>query len=366
MDEEFTLSTKSNTLKFLKSPLKFSSIEKIYDFTVEEWKSNYKQIILNIQSKFKEQIIIRSSAIGEDSKTNSFAGAYDSILNIDTKITEQIIQAINSVIDSYHVQGNLNLQNQILVQNQTSNISLNGVLFSRNENNGSPYYTINYEKGSSTTNVTHGKTNNVIKIFRDVDFSILTTEWKLLFKSIEEIEEILDLDYLDIEFAITKSNEVVIFQVRPITTINSEYDIPQIQLIKNEIDLCKTLFLKSGNDQIEKSPFATLVKENAKWIASRQNPKSLTLNYLNYKKSQSDDRNYLTKFDEIKNYKNELKFEFISNDEESIEKSKEISERRERWGRILQSDFQLNEGLKVLDNLKSRVINKKSIIANKD
>jgi hypothetical protein len=249
MDEEFTFSTKSNTLKFLKSRLKFSSIEKIYDFTVEEWKSNYKQIILNIQSKFKEQIIIRSSAIGEDSKTNSFAGAYDSILNIDTKITEQIIQAINSVIDSYHVQGNLNLQNQILVQNQTSNISLNGVLFSRNENNGSPYYTINYEKGSSTTNVTHGKTNNVIKIFRDVDFSILTTEWKLLFKSIEEIEEILDLDYLDIEFAITKSNEVVIFQVRPITTINSEYDIPQIQLIKNEIDLCKTLFLKSENDQ---------------------------------------------------------------------------------------------------------------------
>ncbi len=124
--------------------------------------------------------------------------------------------------------------------------------------------------------------------------------------------------------------------------------------------------IKSGNDQIEKSPFAILVKENAKWIASRQNPKSLTLNYLNYKKSQSDDRNYLTKFDEIKNYKNELKFEFISNDEESIEKSKEISERRERWGRILQSDFQLNEGLKVLDNLKSRVINKKSIIANKD
>ena len=249
MNQEFTFSTKSNTLKFLQSQLKLSFIEKIYDFTVEEWKSNQKQIISDIQSKFKEQIIIRSSAIGEDSETNSFAGAYESVLNVDSKLSDQIIQSINSVIDSYHVQGNLNLQNQILVQNQTCDIHLNGVLFSRNENSGSPYFTINYEKGSSTTNVTHGKTNNVIKIFRDIDSNILTTEWKLILKSIEEIEQILDLDYLDVEFAITKSNKVVIFQVRPITTIKSQYDFPEIKLIKNEIDLCKTLFLKSGNDQ---------------------------------------------------------------------------------------------------------------------
>jgi glutamine kinase len=249
MNKDFTFSTKSNTLKFLKSRLKFSSIEKIYDFNVEEWESNPKQIISNIQSKFKSKIIIRSSAIGEDSETNSFAGAYDSILNIDSKLSDQIIQAINSVIDSYRVQGNLNLQNQILIQNQTSNIFLNGVLFSRNENNGSPYFTINYEKGSSTTNVTHGKTNNVIKIFRDIDFNILTNEWKLLLKSIKEIEQVLDLDNLDIEFAITKSNKIVIFQVRPITTINSQYDFSQMKLIKNQINSCKKLFLKSGNNQ---------------------------------------------------------------------------------------------------------------------
>ena len=124
--------------------------------------------------------------------------------------------------------------------------------------------------------------------------------------------------------------------------------------------------ISSGNDQIEKSQLVSLIKENAKWIASRQNPKSLTLNYLDYKKSQSDDKNYLLRFDDIKNYKNDLEFEFIANDEESIENSKEILERRKRWAEGLQSDFQLNEGLKVLDNLKLKVINKKSIIANND
>ncbi|MBT4959554.1 MAG: carboxy terminal-processing peptidase [Flavobacteriaceae bacterium] len=123
--------------------------------------------------------------------------------------------------------------------------------------------------------------------------------------------------------------------------------------------------IKSGNDRINNSPFVSLIKENAKWIASKQNSKSFSLNYSNFKKTQADDKKYLSKFDDLKNYKNDLQFEFIANEEESIENSKEILERRKRWKKGLQSDFQLNEGLKVLDNLKSKLINKKSIIANK-
>ena len=124
--------------------------------------------------------------------------------------------------------------------------------------------------------------------------------------------------------------------------------------------------IKSSNDRINNSRFVSLVKENAKWIASKQNSKLFSLNYSNFKKTQADDKKYLTKFDDLKNYKNDLEFDFIENEEESIENSKEILERRKRWTKGLQSDFQLNEGLKVLDNLKSKLINKKSIIANKN
>jgi len=124
--------------------------------------------------------------------------------------------------------------------------------------------------------------------------------------------------------------------------------------------------IKSSNDRINNSRFVSLVKENAKWIASKQNSKLFSLNYSNFKKTQADDKKYLTKFDDLKNYKNDLEFEFIANEEESIENSKEILERRKRWRKGLQSDFQLNEGLKVLDNLKSKLINKKSILANKN
>ena len=41
--------SKSNVLKFLRHKLKKSKIEKILDFTVEEWDNNKKDIISNIQ-----------------------------------------------------------------------------------------------------------------------------------------------------------------------------------------------------------------------------------------------------------------------------------------------------------------------------
>ena len=72
-------------LHFLKKTLKKSKIEKIYDFTVFDWNKNQKTIIKNIQKKFsKQKIIIRSSALDEDSIKKSRAGIYESILNIDT------------------------------------------------------------------------------------------------------------------------------------------------------------------------------------------------------------------------------------------------------------------------------------------
>ena len=55
-------SSKSSTLKFLYKNLKNSKIEKIYDFSVIDWKQNKKIIIKNIQKKFpNRKIIIRSS-----------------------------------------------------------------------------------------------------------------------------------------------------------------------------------------------------------------------------------------------------------------------------------------------------------------
>ena len=123
--------------------------------------------------------------------------------------------------------------------------------------------------------------------------------------------------------------------------------------------------IKLGNDRIKESKFISLVEENAKWIASKQKTKSRSLNYSELKRNEKIDKDYLSKFDEIKNYKNNLEFEFISNNENQFQEIEEIIERRNIWINALKSDFQLNEGLNILDNLRSNANLKNPTIANK-
>ena len=77
--------SKSHVLKFLKKKLRYSHIEKIYSFTVAEWKKSESDILNLITKNFNSApVIVRSSAIGEDSIFESQAGNYDSIQNIDS------------------------------------------------------------------------------------------------------------------------------------------------------------------------------------------------------------------------------------------------------------------------------------------
>jgi glutamine kinase len=217
LEQIFT--SKSNVLKFLENKIKFSKIEKNYDFTIEQWNENKKIIIKEISEKFKsKKIIIRSSAIGEDSLEKSEAGNYDSILNINSESTINVKNAINKVIKSYELKNNSNPNNQILVQTQTQNIKLSGVVMTHAGNLGAPYYVINYEVGPSSIGVTSGKIGNTIKIFKKTNLKNLEPKWKLLIKSIKEIEKKCKNTSLDIEFAITKNRDIILFQVRPLVS----------------------------------------------------------------------------------------------------------------------------------------------------
>ena len=216
MEEIFK--SKAFVLKYLRNNLKKSKIEKGFDFTVNEWKKNENEIFRKISNECSSsKLIIRSSAIGEDSFSNSQAGNYESVLNVNPKSEKSIKDAINLVIKSYENKGNENLDNQILIQNQTQGIQISGVIFTKSGNKSAPYYVINYEEGDSTVGVTSGQSSKTVKIFRKIKQSKIPEIWKPLIISLKEIEKITDESILDIEFAITKNNKVIIFQVRPIT-----------------------------------------------------------------------------------------------------------------------------------------------------
>jgi len=213
--------SKSYVLEFLSKNLKHSKIEKLFYFQIQEWENNRSKILADIQKKFSKPIIVRSSAIGEDSINSSDAGLYQSIQNVNPKSKKSVIESIETVIDSYKKKQNINPQNQVLIQTQSRNIITSGVIFSRTPDMGSPYYVINYEDGNTTDGVTKGVVNNSVRIFRKTNLNRLPKKWKFLLYSVKEIEKLLNSEILDIEFGITKSYKIIIFQVRPIVSLKN-------------------------------------------------------------------------------------------------------------------------------------------------
>ncbi len=227
MSKIFT--SKANSLKILQKKIKNSKIEKIFDFTVKDWLEKEEKILKEISNTFKNScVIVRSSALGEDSFESAQAGTYQSILNVESKNKKKIKNAINLVIRSYEQKGNYDEKNQILIQTQSQQIHISGVVFTKTPEHGSPYYVINFEEGEFTTTVTQGLSNQVVKIFRNISAKNLPEKWRLLIKSIREIESILRSSSLDIEFAITKKKKILIFQVRPITSITQNFNIKNL------------------------------------------------------------------------------------------------------------------------------------------
>ncbi len=199
------ISSKAETLRYLAPLLKKSKIENMYYFSVNNWKENEREILADVSKLFKTDIIIRSSATGEDSLISSQAGLYKSVLNINPKKKKIVKNGINEVIKSYQKGKDLDKNNQpeklhsvarqrtgynddqVLIQKQTKLIDTSGVILSRDPNSGAPYFIINFEQDNSTDSVTKGISNNMIKIYRNTKEKYIPEYWKKLINSIKEI-----------------------------------------------------------------------------------------------------------------------------------------------------------------------------------
>jgi len=250
-DKDTTIiSSKADTLKALQPLLKKSKIEPLYSFAYSDWKNNKEKILDEIQKRFSEKVVVRSSAINEDTLDNSMAGYFDSFLDVNASSREEVSDAIDGVLKSYKEKGSESSFNQVLVQSQTENIAMSGVVFTRTLEKNSPYYVINYDDISgSTDSVTAGRENKMIVIYKFSEN--IPDKMKKLVASIREIEELISKIPLDIEFAINKEGEAIIFQVRPLAA--NVFKETKDQQVKLKIDEMKQKFklLSQKQDHLE-------------------------------------------------------------------------------------------------------------------
>ena len=179
--------TKSESLELILKKTKFSKIiPKFFYFTKKDYISNKKYYLNKILNVFNTKIIIRSSAINEDTKESSNAGKYDSFI-IKRINKEEIDLAITKIIKKYKSN-----KDQILIQDLIYKPDLTGVLFTKVKKTNSHYYEISYDTSKRTDLITSGKHNNSLKLLILKKFSKkVPLKFKKLLKVILELEMIL-------------------------------------------------------------------------------------------------------------------------------------------------------------------------------
>ena len=96
------LLTKTNSLKVIKKHNK-NIVPKFIYFDKITFLKKKKESINKITRNFTDDIIIRSSAINEDSKSKSNAGFYDSHFISKKKVSPQTLRRCQLVVTTRHV-----------------------------------------------------------------------------------------------------------------------------------------------------------------------------------------------------------------------------------------------------------------------
>ncbi len=214
VDQVSTLSTKAETLQFLNQRVKSARILPFYFFSAAEWKNSQEQILAAIKKQpwSNLTLAVRSSTLHEDRREGSLAGHFTSLIGVGA---QNLAQAIDEVLTSYESTWE---EHQILIQPCLGNVKVSGVAFSRDPNTNGPYVVINYDDVTgSTESITSGKSvEDKCFIWHQSSPYLPGGFLGKIIVLLKELEEIFQSDLIDIEFAISHSDELYLFQARPL------------------------------------------------------------------------------------------------------------------------------------------------------
>lgn len=270
--------SKAKTLCFLSQKAKGFVIDPYLIFTVNEWRLD-KGVLLSriVNSGIGPVVIVRSSAVTEDTIEGQPPGTFRSELNIPINSIESISNAIESVIQSYEkvpLDKSLFEMNEVIIQRQLLDPILSGVLTSRVLETSAPYYFIEFDDVSGFTNtVTGGGSCKKLHIFRNAKG--IVPPWDAVIKAAKSVERILNNKQLVIEFAISKDDEVHVFQARHLR-------LPKSQILISEKKI--ESLIKSA-DQIIGQANSTAFSDMSDWNPAEmlgEHPKPLDISLYEY------------------------------------------------------------------------------------
>ena len=216
--------TKAQTLEALEPLVKKSRILPQIRFTVDEYRAARAQTIKRME-QFADggSVIVRSSALCEDSASESKAGQFLSVA--DVRGAQALGEAADRVADSF-TDGDG--RNMIFVQPMLKDICLSGVVFTADPNTLGNYYVINYDDSTgSTSSVTSGAGDALQTYYLFHKAACGVSKLCPVIEAVRELESLFVSTPLDVEFAVDGNGTVYILQVRPLVLRSAPADLGQ-------------------------------------------------------------------------------------------------------------------------------------------
>lgn len=206
--------SKAETLERLEPLITNGRVLPQVRFTTKEWEDGPHQVLDRLHSIpwACQSVIVRSSGVAEDSATESLAGHFTSVPDVQGQA--DLERAVQRVIASFDTREK---NDQVFIQPMLIDVAVSGVAFTRDPRNGGYYHVINYDDISGCTDsITSGRSNKIATLFIDKSSPINHDHpFSRLVALLNELEKLLDHDALDIEFAIVDDN-LFLLQARPL------------------------------------------------------------------------------------------------------------------------------------------------------
>lgn len=266
-------STKAKTLSLLENRVTKSQVLPQLCFSVSDLHKSLDAVCAKVVERFDMPLIVRSSALSEDTSLMSQAGKYLTIPNVKP---EDILFAIEKVRDAFT---DNNPENQILIQPMLTETIMSGVLFTADPNTGGNYFVINYDKSSSIGFVTSGTGQDLQTCYLFHKCKSGDAYLDRLIDAADELMELFDSKAIDIEFAFTMSDELYLLQARPLIVKKPlvDYNEQKENLFRIQMflerEMCPKPFIKG-----KRTIYGIMPDWNpAEMIGTRPKPLSLSL-----------------------------------------------------------------------------------------
>jgi len=243
------------------------------------WRADRGKVLGEIAGRFGgTELMIRSSAAVEDSWENSLAGAHLSVADV-AHSGNTVAAAIDEVFASY---SDPSAADEVLVQPMVKEVTMSGVVLTRDLDTGSPYYVINYDDFTGRTDtVTGGGESKTVLVHRSRIDALRSPRIRKLIDCVVELEAITGSHELDIEFCITRAEDVYILQVRPLAARQQWTPIPDAA-VDMAIDRIRVAIAEAMRPEPDLAGRTTILSEMTDWnpaemIGTAPRPLALSL-----------------------------------------------------------------------------------------